>query len=262
MTTNSQELVARALSELAQKGRKYEHGFFDFPFGRVRYVDPITLGIEYKEIFTDGIYDFTTERKRPFIVDCGANIGLSVIRTKMCHPLSDILTFEADPAIFATLRSNLAVLGLGDIEAECAAVATFDGHARFCIEGAEGGHLAKDGQIEVPAVRLSKRLNRHVDLLKLDIEGAEWDVLMDVIDSDAIRNVQNLIVEFHGWKSEGRKLGIILTGLSKHGFSTTFPWSFCEPGLFGPAELTPFRYARDAKFILFLHAWRELSERP
>lgn len=86
-------------------------------------------------------------------------------------------------------------------------IAAFDGDARF-FPPANPAHVscsmvARDGAgrdpIVVPVRRLSTIMrdlgHRHVDLLKLDIEGAEYEVLDDMLDS-AIRPTQ-LLVEFH-----------------------------------------------------------------
>lgn len=246
----------KRLEALAECEERYTSGQFLFPFGQIEYVDPFTLCIQYKEIFIDRLYDFSTDKERPFIIDCGGNVGLSVIRFKLQHPGSRVLVFEADPRICRVLQNNLASLGLADVQIECAAVWTSDGVAQFAAEGGEGGRLSSDGKLTVPTVRLADRFTAEVDLLKLDIEGAEWALLQDLYQTEALARVDNLIVEFHGWPNEARSLGKILTALDQLGFAFTFPWSFCEPGLIGPPEPTPFSYVKDGKFILFLHAWR------
>lgn len=252
--------TSERLRQLSLASPRYRPGRFRFSFGEIEYVDAETLAIQYQEIFRDKLYDFSTAETRPFIVDCGGNIGLSVIRFKQLYPDCEIICYEADPKICDVLRGNLGALGYSDVKVESAAVWTNSGTAKFVVEGGEGGRLAAEGTLTVPAVRLADQIARKVDLLKMDIEGAEWAVLDDLGRSGALRHVRNLIVEFHGWTKEGRTLGNILTSLVEFGFTYTFPWSFCEPGLAGPNEPTPFAYAKDAKFILFLHAWR--TERP
>jgi FkbM family methyltransferase len=216
----------------------------------------LTLGIQYQEIFLDGIYDYVTDKERPFIVDCGGNIGLSVTRYKHQHPGSRILVFGADPQICEVLKQNVETLGLTEVEVLQAAAWTCSGEARFKAEGSEGGRLEPHGTVIVPTFRLADFLTDETDMLKLDIEGAEWAVLDDLCQSSAIARVKHLIIEFHGWTAEARRIGRILDALTRHGFTFTFPWSFCEPGLADAPEPTPFPFAKDAKFILFLHAWK------
>jgi len=244
------------LERLTAEQERFTSGRFEFPFGKIEYVDPLTLGIQYREIFVDRLYDFSAETKDPFIIDCGGNIGLSVVRFKIQYPESRVLTYEADPNIYRVLVRNLATLGYSDVQVECAAVWIANGLAQFSVEGGEGGRLSPEGQLAVKTTRLADRIAGKVDLLKLDIEGAEWAVLEDLCSTGSLRHVRKLIVEFHGWVQEARALGRILAALAEFGFFCTFPWSFCEPGLAGPPDPTPFVYAKDAKFILFLHAWQ------
>jgi hypothetical protein len=58
-----------------------------------------------------------------------------------------------------------------------------------------------------------------VDLLKVDVEGAEISVLRDLIGSGAIKQVKNMIVEFHDIRQEGRPtLPDFLRMLEEQGF--------------------------------------------
>ena len=49
----------------------------------------------------------------------------------------------------------------------------------------------------VEVVRLSSELPAHVDLLKLDVEGMEWDVLEDLVEAGALPRIDRLAVEYH-----------------------------------------------------------------
>ena len=248
--------ISEKLAELAQTQPRYTRGVFSFPFGELRYVDPLTLQIQYDEIFVQKLYDYVTREHAPLILDCGGNIGMSVIRFRQEHPKSRIITFEADPSIADVLKQNLRTMGMDDVKVVDAAVWDRNGTARFEVEGAEGGRLHPGGQIEVSTVRLADYITEDVDMLKLDIEGAEWQVLRDLGKQDLLKRVRHMVIEFHGTHDNSKLIGEILSMLTLNGFSFTFPWAFCEPGLPGADEPTPFLYARDAKFILFLHAWR------
>src|SRR5688572_8635835 len=63
----------------------------------VRCVDGASFVASYSEIFKRGIYRFETPSESPQIIDCGANIGLSVIYFKRLFPAARITAFEADP---------------------------------------------------------------------------------------------------------------------------------------------------------------------
>ena len=55
-----------------------------------------------------------------------------------------------------------------------------------------------------------------VDLLKIDIEGAEYEVLKDC--EDTLDNVENIFIEYHSWNNSPQKLSEILAILEKNNF--------------------------------------------
>lgn len=251
--------VLAALEQLVRTTPQYSTGVVSLPFGAVQYVDPVSLRIQYDEVFVQHLYDFETASTKPRIVDCGGNIGLTVVRFKQLYPHANVTVFEADPTICLALATNVDSLALPDVRVVCAAAWVRDGQMEFVVEGGEGGRLAEKGDIRVETVRLADTITQRVDLLKLDIEGAEWDVLADLCDSGALRLVDKLICEFHGRRGNREALGSLLSKVSSLGFNFTFPWSFCEPGLAGESDPTPFRFAADGKFISFLYAWQPTS---
>src|SRR5438046_7498954 len=80
-----------------------------------RAVDGPSFVFSYGEIFKREIYRFTADHKAPFIIDCGANIGLSVIYFKRLYPESRIIAFEADSGVFQVLSQNMRSFALNDI---------------------------------------------------------------------------------------------------------------------------------------------------
>jgi hypothetical protein len=63
-------------------------------------------------------------------------------------------------------------------------------------------------RIVVETARLSRYLTRPIDLLKLDIEGAETDVLQEA--ADQLANVRNLFVEYHSFVGKPQRLEELL----------------------------------------------------
>src|SRR5688572_3562695 len=53
---------------------------------QIRYKRPYELLHTYKELFEDEIYRFTAAHSSPLIIDCGANIGLSILYFKQLYP--------------------------------------------------------------------------------------------------------------------------------------------------------------------------------
>ena len=164
-----------------------------------------SLAYLHREIFVDLQYYFSTQARDPFIVDGGSNIGMSVLFFKALYPDAHVLAFEpAQPAHELLLR-NIAQNGLGGVEVHRAALGRETGEAQFFEDPEDPSTFrmsTRPGRIEgtarsVPQLRLSELLNADVDLLKLDVEGAEDIVLTDLVESGAISRVGQLVVEYH-----------------------------------------------------------------
>jgi len=182
--------------------------------------DNVTFLHSRKEIFIDEAYKFRSDRRDPFILDCGANIGLSVLYFKKEFPGSQIIAFEPDPDLYKILLKNIHSFQLENIQAIEAACWTEEGTLGFQKEGAHSGSLTnfwdESRKIQVRSVNLGKYLNRTVDLLKMDIEGAEYEVLNGIRQS--LRNVKNIVFEYHSSIQSDQKLADILSLLKEAGF--------------------------------------------
>ena len=185
---------------------------------RTRVVDGPSFASAYEAIFVREIYRFPARAPDPLILDCGANVGLAVLYWKTIYPAARIIAFEPDASVFAALEQNLAASGLADVNAVRAAVWTEDGELSFWSEGADAGRLAAggEGHTRVRAVRLRDELDKPVDLLKLDIEGAEVDVIVDC--ADQLTNVARLFVEYHSLVGHEQRLDELLAALRPAGF--------------------------------------------
>jgi FkbM family methyltransferase len=182
----------------------------------------------YREIVISKVYWFRCQSKRPRIIDCGSNVGMSVFYFKSLFPESRVMALEPDPESFKTLEENVQRNRLADVTLMNAAVSDKDGTVDFFMNpdnpGDLGmsvirqGHLSK--RLSVPAVRLSRLIgDEPLDFLKLDIEGAEPEVLEELNASGAIRKIDQMVIEYHhhiAGKVEG--LSQILNLLVRNGF--------------------------------------------
>jgi len=168
----------------------------------VHYADLLTLCPQWDDIFVKRALEFATSSPAPRILDCGANVGLASLFFRRAYPTARITAFEADPALFAVLETNLRANGASGVSARHAAVWTSSGTLTFQCEGADSGMIgslpgAVDGSpAVVPSLRLRDVLEEEsVDLLKLDIEGAEALVLEDC--EPALHRVKALVMDLH-----------------------------------------------------------------
>src|SRR3954468_3707512 len=62
----------------------------------------------FNQVFLDLDYDFEVEIKPSFIVDCGANIGLSFLFSHKKYPKATIVAVEPEASNFEMLQKNTA----------------------------------------------------------------------------------------------------------------------------------------------------------
>ena len=170
----------------------------------------------YEEIFDKEIFKFQTNSEIPYIIDGGANIGLSTIYFKKIYPNSEIISFEPDKKIVEAFKKNIASFGFKNVTLIEKGLWNTETTVSFFSEGAESGRIDNAGKIKVETSRLSSYLNKKVDFLKLDIEGAETIVLEDC--KDLLVNVKNLFVEYHSFSNTSQSLEDILRILTSSGF--------------------------------------------
>jgi FkbM family methyltransferase len=182
------------------------------------FISPSELLHGLQEIFVDEIY----KQKLPensYIIDCGANIGLSVIYMKQLYPDATILAFEPDDENFKLLSKNVESFGYDKVELRKEAVWIENTALQFSGEGSMSSRIndgpASNG-VQVKATRLFDCLDRKVDFLKIDIEGAEFKVMMDI--SEKLHFVKHLFLEYHGSFKQNSELSQLFDLLVEQGF--------------------------------------------
>ena len=189
---------------------------------KIRFSSPFWFIHSVNEIFVEEVYRVKLDSRQPVIIDCGSNIGLSVLYFKKQSPDAKLIAFEADPSVYEQLKHNIEQFHLTDVELVNAAVWDSKTQLSFASEGSVGGKLGDSGvdgarTIQVPTIRLRDYLNTPVDFLKIDIEGAEYNVLRDC--KDQLANVKYLFVEYHSFKEDKPNLHEILTWIADAGFT-------------------------------------------
>ena len=154
-----------------------------------------------EEIGLEDEYRLADEIPAKTIVDLGASVGLATMRLLASHPDARVIAVEADPVLIPRLEENFAGLPVTVVHA---AVAGSSGERRFFRSDLDSWGNSLDHTswtqkaVAVPALSLADLLDSHgidhVDLLKLDVEGAEWEML-DGIDDPRIAAI---VGEVHG----------------------------------------------------------------
>jgi len=230
--------------------------FFDFPWGRFEYTSIGTLVSQYRDIFISKQYAFECESPKPVIVDCGGNIGLSAVWFKQNYPSCCLTVYEADPQIAEILKRNLLRAGYTDVNVRQQAVWAAEGTVGFYREGTDKGAISSKSSFLVPAIALAEHLPDRVDLLKLDIEGAEFLVIDHLCQTGAIERVQRLVVEFHVIRERADAFLATLTRLRESGIDVAIGSAVPSFALGRASSVAPFKAICDRNLLIEVYAWR------
>ncbi len=156
------------------------------------------------------------KRAGTVVVDCGGHDGCSAIKLRFLYPNAQIYTFEPNPDFWKYYE-------LIPVKLFRKAVATFDGVIDIVIDpiDGDGSSYVKTKKIDIgnkidnsdcPVIKVEcidlsqflKNLSNHYDeiILKLDVEGAEYDILDKMIKDNSLSCVNKLYCEFH-WEKIG-----------------------------------------------------------
>jgi FkbM family methyltransferase len=217
------EMVLYASRYGGRNQREVECGILDCRMTGYSIAD---LRYLFEEIFAHLEYFFVTEKPCPFILDCGSNIGMSIVFFKALYPGSVIIGFEPAADSFTLLRKNVQANSLGDVTVHPFALGEVAGKVSFYRGAREGSFNASTNlgrasgrEDTVEQVRLSSFIDREVDFLKLDVEGAETGVIAELQASGRIRNIAQMVVEYHHHIDKKQdNFSILLAQLEQAGF--------------------------------------------
>src|SRR5262249_9375476 len=134
------------------------------------------------------------------IVDCGANIGVTSLFLAARYPRARILSVEPHPENFALLKTNVESIPR-ILPIRACITGTSQNVVRFTADQAAWGNcITPDSHgMLVPATTIDELCEQNgietIDLLKLDIEGAEAEVLEN---GTFLARTEHIIVELHG----------------------------------------------------------------
>jgi FkbM family methyltransferase len=194
----------------------------------------------FREIFLDLQYEFKSETSAPKIIDGGTNVGMAILFFKMRYPNCEIKAFEPNPTTFKFLKLNVEQNNLQGVEIINKGLAGDEGIINFYVDNANSLISSMDGQrggsepTKITVTKLSKVLEQsQFDFAKIDIEGAECDVVTDLVDSNTIGNINQYIFEYHhNMKGIEPNLSGFLQKFEKNGFGYNLRGSFQAQGEF------------------------------
>jgi len=129
------------------------------------------------------------------VVDIGANVGLFSLWARHCFPDARIDAYEPNTRVLRFAEQNVAGLGINVFPEGVGSVSGManlvdDGESRLASTS-----RSTTGQVVIRSLAdVVERAGGEVDLLKLDCEGAEWEILTD---RQSMARVRCLRMEYH-----------------------------------------------------------------
>lgn len=158
------------------------------------------------------------------VVDVGANVGAFAAWAATAG--AAVTAYEPHPETYRWLERNTAGLAVECVNAAVVASPPPSGSVFLAVDDTADTHreIAREPHataIEVPAVSLADAIAPGCDLLKLDCEGAEFDLLTST-PADTLRRARRIACEAHSWrgdptalKSQLQDLGYDVRSISK-----------------------------------------------
>lgn len=162
-----------------------------------------TDSMVFKQIFGKGEYDIDFKFTPKTIIDGGGNIGLFSVLMANRHPEARIIAIEPDPQNFLQFKKNAAPypnifpIKAGIWNKSCFLVILDEGYGKYALqvkEEQEGKETDLKG-ISIGDLMTEYNLET-LDIVKLDVEGAEAMIFQDNYDQ-WLSSTKVLIIELH-----------------------------------------------------------------
>lgn len=156
--------------------------------------------------------------KLVYVVDIGGNIGLFSMLARARFAAASIHCYEPNPALQEILNHNLMGLGI-TVHAEGVSDRAGTGNmdcGGASLEGSLQETQGAGGGIRIVSLHeVVARIGGTVDLLKMDCEGAEWNILADL---SGFQHIKRIAMEYHLDGSTERTVPILISRLHLAGY--------------------------------------------
>lgn len=187
----------------------------------VHYIDGLSTFYQWVDIVREGTLGFRSGSPSPLIVDAGANVGLATLFWQSSFPRPEIIAVEPCSLAYGCLERNVG--GRPGTTLLHKALWSVAGPVPFREHADDTSHIVPtEGPVDqgtVDAITLGSILagcEREVDFLKVDIEGAEVDVLQEA--RSHLPRVRRLFVEYHQFAGRRQRLAELLGLIEDAGF--------------------------------------------
>lgn len=195
-----------ALRDMPGRSHMADLALNGYPPLRCRY-GTTDLRVAIQVLLENG-YDSPFDLRDPVnIIDAGANIGYSAVWLATKYPSAQIIAIEPDVENFRLLEHNTRTFL--NIKCVNAAVWSYSGRIKLSDPGSGPWACRASADapgVEVTAISIDDLMQQysieHLDLLKMDIEGGEYEVFQS--SNDFIEQTDHIAIELH----EGLRPGV------------------------------------------------------
>lgn len=167
-----------------------------------------------EEIFIREVY--RPQHPPTVIFDCGSHIGISLLYFQFKYPNARISAFEPSEENFRLLKVNISENQLTGVTLHRSALGREEMltklYRRVNTSSTVNFSITKiqNASVEiVPAQRLSSLLPERLSFVKMDVEGAEQEIIDDLETSDSLNRIGEIIIEIHPALISGSKEKLI-----------------------------------------------------
>jgi FkbM family methyltransferase len=223
-------------------------GFLDTPQAR-KTIPQIT------DIFLDEQYRCEFDSPPTRILDCGGNVGLSALYFASSFKNATVEVFEANPDLAAIIKSNCKKAGVSaQVAVSAKAVGPKTGSVRFTSNGDDSGHISPEGFL-VPCVDIAELIGNQLDLLKMDIEGGEFDCFDRLAETGQLAVPKRIVAEIHLENDDAERVARMVYQLKEAGFQIAMRGDLGQ--WTGPAmNRSAFHLIGVNKMFMHLYAWK------
>lgn len=187
----------------AVKKAIWNNDYVELSDGKIYFPDGEAVLTLVEEILINECYFFEETQKEAIIIDCGTHYGVSLYYYRKQFPNKKIICFEPSPRAYEVLERNIRENSWQSIDCHNSALSDKAGKTNFyeqTYQSMAGSLQKRNGDKhskarKITKERLSPYLDYPVDFLKLDLEGEEMKVLLEI--ESKLTNVRSIFCEYH-----------------------------------------------------------------
>lgn len=192
---------------------------------KYRYNTPDEIAVKtcsfYSDKSVDPFYEFKVDSN---VIMIGGYIGFFTIYAASKSPKGKVYSIEPDSENFKLLRDNIELNGVENVVIDQIAIGGDNGNAKLYLDDNYVGHSTTKYSENFKYVKMFKldsyfnyRNIKKCDLLKINCEGAEYEIILNAGES-VFKKISNINISYHNHKVKKFTEADIVNKLKKVGY--------------------------------------------